>query len=460
MATRKRITVPESELTLLWSQLAGERMTSEEGERIRVLHPGLCAGGGGPDFKGAVLVFGDAQVVRGDVEIHVREEDWHRHGHDTDPAYCALVLHVVGSARGARRTRLSDGRTVPVMVLGRARHIRSGIGLPCVDVADRDIGAALAVLRAAGIERLRLRAAPVEEELLGDDVGQVLGRRISRALGYSSNSNALEELGRRVCVGEVRSALLADSVEGRRARIVGMAGLLPSQRRRAGLTVQGDVPVWEDVWRGLASQPAGMDPLAWRLHGVYPNNSPVRRVVAFADLFPRLVALDEFGEAVARGCFLGVGPSPLALERQLVVRGDCYWRTHYDFGLMTRDSDLLGLSKARGLVVNALVTCLYARACVLADATLKRAVLELFCRYPAPDPNALTRHMRRQLGLGRRSISAAVEQGLLHVLTRYCREGLCFACPFGRQAGGAIASAGSGGVPGTTPDLNGFHSPG
>ncbi len=446
MATRKRITVPESELTLLWSHLAGETMVTEEGERIRVLYPGLCVGGGGPDFKGAVLVFGDSQVVRGDVEIHVREEDWYRHGHDTDPAYCALVLHGVGSVGAQRRTRLSDGRTVPVTVLGSAGHIRSGIGLPCVGVANRDIGAALAVLRAAGIERLRSRAAPLEEELLRVDVEQVLGRRIARALGYSSNADALEELGRRACADEARPALLADSIEGRRARIVGMAGLLPSQRRRAGLTVHGDVPEWENLWRGLPSQAAGMDPFLWRLHGVYPNNSPVRRVVAFADMFPRLVALEESGEAVARGCFLGVGPSPLSLERHLVVRGDCYWRTHYDFGLMTRDSDLLGLSKARGLVVNALVTCLYARARVLADATLKRAVLELFCRYPAPDSNALTRHMRRQLGLDRTSISAAVEQGLLHMLTHYCREGLCFACPFGRQPSGVIAATEEAGV--------------
>ena len=438
--------VPESELTLLWSQIAGETMISEEGERIRVLHPGLCVGGGGPDFKGAVLVFGDSRVVRGDVEIHVREGDWHRHGHDTDSAYCALVLHVVGSARGARRTRLSDGRTVPVVVLGRMGHPRSGSGLPCVDVANRDIGAALAVLRAAGIERLRLRAAPLEEQLLSGNPEQVLGQRIARALGYSSNADTLEELGRRVCLGEAWSTLMADSVEGRRARIVGMAGLLPSQRRRAGLAVHDDVPVWENLWRDPPSQPTGMDPLAWRLHGVYPNNSPVRRVVAFADLLPRLVTLDESGETVARECFLGVDSSPLLLERQLVVRGDCYWRTRYDFGLLTRDSDLLGLSKARGLVVNALVTCLYARACVLADATLKRAVLKLFCRYPAPNSNALTRHMRRQLGLGRTSISAAVEQGLLHVLTQYCREGLCFACPFGQQASGVIASTESAGV--------------
>jgi len=446
MSTRKRIAVPESELALRWSRIAGETMMTEEGERVRVLYPGLCVGGEGPDFKEAVLVFGDSQVVRGDVEIHALEEDWHRHGHGSNSLYCALALHVVGSAKGATRTRLSDGRTVPVVVLGRVGRIRSAGGLPCVDVANGDTKTALAVLRAAGIERLRTRAGPLEEQLLCGDVQQVLGRRISRVLGYSSNADIFEELGRRACMRETRAALMVDGVDGRRARLLGMAGLLPSQRRLAGLSVHGEMPLWERIWSSLPSRPAGMDPLAWKLHGVYPNNFPVRRVVALADLLPRLAAVGESAEAVARECLLRVGPFPLSVERQLVVRGGDYWRTHYDFGLPTRDSDVLGLSKARGLVVNALVPWLYARSCVLGDATLKRAVLELYCCYPAPSSNAVTGHMRLQLGLGRTSISAAVEQGLLHLLTQYCREGLCFVCPFGRQSSGVIASTESAGV--------------
>ena len=438
--------MPESELALRWSRIAGETMVTEEGERVRVLYPGLCVGGEGPDFKDAVLVFGDSQVVRGDVEIHALEEDWDRHGHGSDPRYCALALHVVGSARRVARTRLSDGRTVPVAVLARTGQMRPGAGLPCVDVVNRDVGAALAVLRAAGIERLRMRAAPLEGELLGGDVQQVQLRRVARALGYSPNADIFEELGRRVCVSETLSALVQVSFEGRRARIMGMAGLLPSQRRRAGLMVHGEVPFFERLWSRLPSQPASLEPLAWKLHGVYPNNSPVRRVVALADILPSLVRIGEFAEAVARECLLGADASLASLEQQLVVRGDSYWRTHYDFGLPTRDSDVLGLSKARGLVVNALVPCLYARASVLADTTLRRAVLEMYCRYPAPSPNALTRHMRQQLGLGRTHVSAVVEQGLLHLLTQYCREGLCFVCPFGGWSSGVIASPESAGL--------------
>ena len=48
----------------------------------------------GPDFKGARISI-DGQTIEGDVEIHFEEKDWTRHGHDQDPAYARVILHVV-----------------------------------------------------------------------------------------------------------------------------------------------------------------------------------------------------------------------------------------------------------------------------------------------------------------------------------------------------------------------------
>lgn len=69
-------------------------MTTVDGRRLTVLDPGTLNTNSGPDFFNAKIRIADHTWV-GDVEIHVRASDWHRHGHDGDPAYDSVVLHVV-----------------------------------------------------------------------------------------------------------------------------------------------------------------------------------------------------------------------------------------------------------------------------------------------------------------------------------------------------------------------------
>lgn len=89
-----------------------------DGRRLEVLAPGRWNRLGGPDFREARLRI-DGQEVAGDVEVHFHAADWRRHGHDDDPAYAGVVLHVVlfESRRDEPPARTSKGRTLPVLVL-------------------------------------------------------------------------------------------------------------------------------------------------------------------------------------------------------------------------------------------------------------------------------------------------------------------------------------------------------
>ncbi|MDA1010015.1 MAG: DUF2851 family protein, partial [Chloroflexi bacterium] len=60
-------------------------------------HPasrGLSGRGPGPDVREAVLLAPSGVPVSGDVEVHLRASDFARHGHATDPAYAAVILHL------------------------------------------------------------------------------------------------------------------------------------------------------------------------------------------------------------------------------------------------------------------------------------------------------------------------------------------------------------------------------
>ena len=60
-------------------------MATNDGRRVKVIDPGLPNSDAGPDFFNAKVEIGGELWV-GNVEIHTRATDWHRHGHDKDKA--------------------------------------------------------------------------------------------------------------------------------------------------------------------------------------------------------------------------------------------------------------------------------------------------------------------------------------------------------------------------------------
>jgi hypothetical protein len=111
---------PEKLLQKLWllRLFDRERACLIDGRRLEVLSPGRWNLLGGPDFRGARLRLDGRETV-GDVEVHFRAEDWHRHGHEHDAAYADVVLHVIlyEPAAGAQPPRTARGEALPQFAL-------------------------------------------------------------------------------------------------------------------------------------------------------------------------------------------------------------------------------------------------------------------------------------------------------------------------------------------------------
>src|SRR5256885_2446451 len=88
---------PERLLQAVWQhqRLLRDQLRTLDGQTLRVLHPGFGNREAGPDFRGAVLQIGDGAPRSGDVEIDLHSGGWRAHGHDRNPAYQNVVLHVV-----------------------------------------------------------------------------------------------------------------------------------------------------------------------------------------------------------------------------------------------------------------------------------------------------------------------------------------------------------------------------
>ena len=99
-------------------------LQSPQGSPIRVISPGLWNRGPGPDFRGAQILDAEGRSRRGDVELHLQARSWLQHGHDTDPAYGNLLLHVVEwvdrTEPRSRASNSADPRIPPPVPLPQA----------------------------------------------------------------------------------------------------------------------------------------------------------------------------------------------------------------------------------------------------------------------------------------------------------------------------------------------------
>lgn len=444
MITRNRIRLSEKQVALIWQQVVGKQLTATEGERIGVIYPGRISGDSGPDFRDAVIA-DESRLMQGDVEIHTRSGDWYRHEHHCDAGYNNTILHVAMWHDCRSATLLQSGRSVPVLCLAQALRHQAYLlprRLPCFRILDcMDMQTLGQLLGAAGEARFKGKAMHFRTGILRfaqkEQAGQVLFRGMMRALGYSKNTKPFEELARRVPLSYIESR---DGLVRKQALLLGTAGLLPSQRRQESVAGEEEVRELEQAWRSADGEAIPMSHHAWHLSHIYPNNSPVRRIVAQSYILERYckgAPTETSGGSLTAGLLQMVQAAPLSgeqhlLEQGLTVTGDGYWRDHFDFSVRsrTRISALLGNNKAREIAVNVVLPFAYTQGQRANEPELMKKALELYRSHPKLAENEITRHMARQLCLESLShFTACHQQGLIHIFRNYCREGRCTECP-------------------------------
>ncbi len=71
-----------------------DALTTTRQERVKVISKGIYNPDAGPDFLDAKIMIDDILWV-GNIEIHKNASDWYAHGHEKDPAYDNVILHIV-----------------------------------------------------------------------------------------------------------------------------------------------------------------------------------------------------------------------------------------------------------------------------------------------------------------------------------------------------------------------------
>jgi len=442
MITRNRIKFSEKQAALIWQQVTGKELASAEDELVSVIYPGRANGDNGPDFRDAVIA-NKSHLTKGDVEVHVKSSDWYSHKHHADAEYNNVILHVVMWHDCNSATLLKSGKPVPVLCLAKALRHQAYLlpyqQLPCSQILDRiDRQTLKKLLNAAGEERFKQKAMYFHADILrpalsalsaGEEAGQVLFRGIMRALGYAKNTKPFEELADRMPLNFIESR---EGLALKQALLLGTAGLLPSQRWQEKFAREKEVQELEQIWQSVGKKVKTMKEGDWIFSHIYPNNSPVRRIIAQSYLLERYCE-----EKLLAGMLQLVKGAPLpgghrVLENSLTVAGDGYWQDHFDFDVRskTKISALLGNSKAGEIAVNVILPFTFSWGELANEEKLTEHAIELYRNYPKLAENCITRHMKKQFGLKEPfDFTACHQQGLIHIFRNYCREGRCSQCP-------------------------------
>jgi hypothetical protein len=471
---------PERLLQAIWrhQRLQRDRLQTADGRSVRILHPGFVSVEGGPDFRGAVIQFGDAAPCAGDVEIDLRAAGWHAHGHDRNPDFKNVLLHVVwerlgippsggagndGRLKAELRTRppvslsLCDALDAPIAELGLwlendpPRDLPENLrGQCCVALRELDETRQGRILDAAARVRFQAKAEQFRARARHAGWEQALWEGLFRALGYKHNVWPMQNL------AELRPRWLrgADPAFALQARLLGLSGLLPAELPRAQAGGDGYLRrVWDCWWRERDEFSDCVLPRSvWKFHGLRPANHPQRRLalaahwLASGNLVSKLerwcaTEILDGRAALPRGQVpqCGISPAQLvdSLRKILEVERDEFWSWHWTFrsARLKKPQPLLGDARVTDLAVNVILPWLWTRAAEGQNEKLQRVIEHRQAVWPQAEDNSILKLARqRLLGVGRsRALrSASAQQGLIQITRDFCEHSnaVCENCRF------------------------------
>ena len=438
-------TPPERLLQAVWQhqRIRRDQLVTLDGRSLRVLHPGFVSVEGGPDFRGAVIQIGDAPPRSGDVEVDIRASGWRAHGHDRNPNFHNVILHVVweGDQKASAPSAFSlrEVLDAPLTELSLwldheppnslPENLRGKCSAPLRDLCDEEL---TALLREAAHVRLRSKASQLQNRARDAGWEQALWEGLFRGLGYKHNVWPMQNLAE----ARERWRRNGDSVLQLQARLLGISGLLPVELNREQAGTENYLRrVWDCWWRERDEfADCTLPREVWHLHGIRPANHPQRRVATAAHwLLP-----GDLAARLQKWCVIDVNESrlPESLLEILQVERDDFWSWHWTFrsARLAKPQPLIGETRVTDLAINVILPWLWTRAGEGRNEKLQREVERRYLMWPAAEDNSVLRLARQRLLGGRRVLfrNAASQQGLLQIVRDFCNHSnaICDDCRF------------------------------
>lgn len=398
-------------------------LKTTDGLAVQLVSVGQHNHNSGPDFFNAKIRINE-QLWAGNVEIHLKSSDWYLHGHEKDPNYDNVILHVVWEddseifrKDNSKLSTLKLKNYILKDVISNYKNlfVRSGKWINCENqLDDVDEFTITKWLEQLYFERLEDKSEFIYQILSSSNNNweEVLYKMLLRNFGLKVNGEAFFSLATNIDFKLIRK--LRENKIGLEAILFGQGNLLVNSfednfykqlkheydylKRKYSLTTEGVLPI--------------------QFFRLRPFNFPTIRLSQFTSLYHNNSSLFqnviEINSLEDYHKLFSVGVSE-------------YWESHYVFDRTSRKSKkLLTSSFIDLLIINTIIPLKFAYFKFLGKKP-KEELIEIIEQIKPEKNNIVDRFS----SLGISFKSAMDSQAIIQLKRSYCNQNKCLNCQFG-----------------------------
>lgn len=420
----------EEFLHYLWkySLYDPESLLDNDKNKIRIINPGQYNKDSGPDFFNARIQIGDTSWA-GNVEIHTSSSHFDIHGHNHDPAFDNVILHVV--ANNDRRVFNSKGEEVLTTTISFNPDLYDKylelVNNPCLiacqeQIRDIDKFFIRHWLGSVLIERLQDKMDQIMRIYTetGHDWEETFYRLLVRYFGFRVNTGPFEMLAVSLPFRIIRKH--SDNRFQVEALLFGTAGLLDEGLFRNAIIDDYYISLIREY--KILSSKYSLQPLhgfIWKFARLRPANFPTVRISQLAamlcgsgGLFSRALECNNIRQ----------------LKGVFEVEASEYWNDHFIFGKKSRFSPKHTGSQASDLLlINAVIPAIFVYGKTRDLKEVSERALSFLEDIP-PEDNSVTDEWKL---IGIEAESAFYSQALIRLRNEYCKKRRCLDCRIGAR---------------------------
>lgn len=399
-----------------------QQLQTTRGETLVIERPGAWNHHQGPDFSGAIVRIGTTKWA-GNIELHVRSSDWHRHKHGSDGNYSNIILHVVweddtpvSDRNGNPFPTLVLQPLIPKILLERySQMMETMTAVPCqsfLPAIDHLNWCAWKERLAA--ERLERKSANIFMLLQrsGQNWEETCWWLLAANFGIRTNSALFEGVAQ-----SISFTILSrhrNQLHQLEAMLLGQANLLAGKYTDSyAVMLQKEYRFFKKKYNFSTIQKA---PAFLRMR---PASFPTVRLAQLAMLLHTTTHLFSL---------IKEENIPEKILRTLQVTANDYWHYHYRFDEATAfQPKQLGRQMAENIFINTIIPLLFAYGLFTKDESYKEKATNWLYALPS-EQNHITKQWQ-QYGISNKS--SLDSQALIELTNHYCARRLCLDCAVG-----------------------------